>query len=110
MQFTITVDRSGLHIESGRAQAAAGLDTAGSEVRVASIDLPHVKGPTLALLDDAGTLQTIGSLDEFADKIAARIRADGGLDSPPRPDAPGGTAERPDTVKHGPPDGGQKAS
>jgi hypothetical protein len=111
MQFTITVDRRGLRIESGSAQGAGGTGTATSEIRVANVDLPHVKGPTLAVLDDAGSLQTIGSLDEFADKIAARIgagvRPEAGQG---RPDDGGENVERPDEVKQGPPDRGPQAT
>jgi hypothetical protein len=95
MQITITLDRRGVHVARGP-QSGLPPDTGSglSQVRMPSVDLPHVKGPTLALLDDAGTLQTIGSLDEFADKIASRIRGDVGEGTPaskrspePRPES-----------------------
>lgn len=74
MQFSIKFDRTGLEIRAGQATSAPPQDGDGaSYIRVPSVDLPYVKGPTIAIVDSAGILRPVGSLDELAGEIAARL-------------------------------------
>jgi hypothetical protein len=56
-----------LRASEGPGDRSQRTDSTTSQIRVASVELPHVTGLTLAVVDEEGNAQTIGSLDEFAD-------------------------------------------